>query len=55
MHGHEECAGNPIENEKHKKETIKAVEKIKSFVSSELEVKAVFVERENNNWVVNEL
>ncbi|HZJ18000.1 MAG TPA: carbonic anhydrase [Patescibacteria group bacterium] len=55
VHGHEECVGNPIENEKHKKETIKAVEKIKSFVSSELEVKAVFVERENNNWVVNEL
>lgn len=55
VHGHEECAGNPVENEKHKKETIKAAEKIKSFVPSDLEVKAVFAERENDSWIVKEL
>lgn len=55
VHGHEDCAGNPIEDELHKKETIKAVEKIKSFVPDSLEVKAVFVEKDSDNWIVKEL
>jgi carbonic anhydrase len=55
VHGHEECAGNPIGSEQHKKETIKATEKIKSFVPNDLEVKAVFVERKGDSWVVKEL
>jgi hypothetical protein len=55
VHGHQACAGNPIEDEQHKVETLKTAEIIKSFVPSDLEVKAVFVNKTENGWIVEEL
>jgi carbonic anhydrase len=55
VHGHQHCAGNPVEDELHKEETKKAAAVIKSFVPQELEVKAVFVNKTENGWEVEEL
>lgn len=55
VHGHQLCAGNPVEDGQHKQETLKASEVIKSFVPQELEVKAVFVIKTAGGWKVAEL
>ena len=55
VHGHQECAGNPIEDALHREQTVKTAEVIKSFVPESLEVKPVFVVRLGSGWVVEEL
>jgi carbonic anhydrase len=55
VHGHQACAGNPIEDNQHKEETKKATEVVKTFVPAELEVKAVFVNKTQHGWTVEEL
>ena len=54
VHGHQECAGNPIEDEQHKKDTLRAAEIIKSFLPSETLVIPVFVNRSEVGWEVEE-
>lgn len=54
VHGHQHCAGNPIEDTLHREETKKAAEIIRGFVP-DVEVKAVFVVKQNGNWSVEEL
>lgn len=56
--GHEDCAGNPVENEKHKQDTFKSAEIINSFVPQGIFVAPVFVKRNlsaSSGWVVEEL
>jgi carbonic anhydrase len=55
VHGHQHCAGNPVEDGQHKEETKKAAEIIKSFVPQDLEVKPVFVNKTENGWEVEEV
>jgi len=55
VHGHQNCAGNPVEDNQHREETKKAAGIIKSFVPEDLEVKPVFVVKNESNWVVEEL
>ena len=55
VHGHQGCAGNPVEDLRHKEETKKAAEIIKTFVPAELEVKPVFVNKTEHGWIVEEL
>jgi carbonic anhydrase len=55
VHGHQACAGNPVEDEQHKEETKKAADVIKTFVPQELEVKPVFVNKTESGWIVEEL
>lgn len=55
VHGHQNCAGNPIDDNIHKDQTKKAAEVIRSFVPSDIEVRAVFVVKKDNNWIVTEL
>jgi hypothetical protein len=55
VHGHQNCAGNPVEDELHKEQTITAASVIRNFVSEDIEVKPVFVVKNNNNWEVEEL
>ena len=44
VHGHEGCAGNPVDENQHKKDIKKAVLKIKKMVKgSKVEVKGVYV------------
>lgn len=54
VHGHQECAGNPVEDNIHKENVINAVKIIGSMVPG-VEVRPVFVVKENNNWTVQEL
>lgn len=54
VHGHQECAGNPVEDEVHKQNVLKAAEIIRSMTPN-LEVKLVFVVKGNGNWITKEL
>ncbi len=54
VHGHQGCAGNPIEGAQHREETKQALEIIRSFVPG-IEVKPVFVIKENGKWIVEEI
>lgn len=54
VHGHQECAGNPVEDDIHKENVLSAV-KIISLMVPEIEVKPVFVVKENGNWNVEEI
>lgn len=55
VHGHEECAGNPIDDTLHREQTIAAAKIIRDFVPGDIEVMPVFVVRKNDSWVVEEL
>lgn len=55
VHGHEECAGNPVDEETHKKDILRSVEVIKSLVGTSVPVIAAFVKRSDGDWVVEEL
>jgi carbonic anhydrase len=55
VHGHQACAGNPIDDELHKEQTIEAARVIRDFVLEDLEVKPVFVNKTESGWTVEEL
>ena len=55
VHGHQHCAGNLIEDELHKEQTITAASVIRNFVTEDIEVKPVFVVKTENGWEVEEL
>lgn len=54
VHGHQECAGNPVDDQTHKGDVLKSTEVIKEMVP-DLEVKPLFIIKVNNNWIVEEL
>lgn len=54
VHGHQECAGNPVPDKVHKENVLAAAKIISSMVPN-LEVKPVFVVKENGKWFVQEL
>jgi hypothetical protein len=55
LHGHAECAGNPVGDEIHKEDIKKSVEIIKDLVGEEVKVVGVFVKRSESGWEVEEL
>lgn len=58
VHGHAECAGNPVDDEKHKDDIRQSVEVIKSLIGSSIPVIGVFVRRSTDDptkWVTEEL
>jgi hypothetical protein len=55
VHGHQDCAGNPIDETLHREQTVDAASVIRSFVPGDIEIMPVFVVREGENWVVEEL
>jgi hypothetical protein len=54
VHGHQECAGNPVDDKTHKQDVLKAAEVVKRMVPN-LEVKPVFVIKQKGSWIVEEL
>ncbi|MDP3955373.1 MAG: hypothetical protein Q8Q15_03365 [bacterium] len=54
IHGHEECAVNPVDDEIHKKDILKTAELIRSLFPN-IEVVPVFVKREGGNWNIEKL
>lgn len=58
IHGHEECAGNQVDGNKHKDDIRKSVEVIKSFINPSVPVVGIFVKRSSQNpskWEVEEV
>ena len=58
VHGHQECAGNPVGDEKHKDDIRKSIQIIKSMVNSSVPVVGVFVKRSQSDtsiWEAEEL
>ena len=53
--GHQECAGNPVDDVTHKKDILNAVEFVKILVAEKVPVAGVFVTHEKNGWTVNAL
>ena len=54
VHGHQDCAGNPVNDELHKEQTKKAAEFVGSL-AKDLPVIPVFVEKVDGKWKVFEL
>ena len=58
VHGHQECAGNPVDDETHTDDVKESVRIIKEIVGDRAPVLGVFVKRseiEPTNWEVEEL
>lgn len=55
VHGHEECAGNQIDDEQHKKNVLKAANLVRSMINNSVPVISVFVVRANHGWTIQEL
>lgn len=58
VHGHQECAGNPVDDERHKDDIRKSIEVIKSLVNSSVPVVGVFVKRSSQDpskWKIEEV
>ena len=58
VHGHQECAGNPVDDARHKDDIRKSVQIIKSLVNSSITVVGVFVKRspkDPNIWETEEI
>lgn len=58
VHGHQECAGNPVDDDRHKDDVRKAVQKVQSLISSSIPVVGVFVKRssgESSKWEIEEV
>lgn len=58
VHGHQECAGNPVEDEMHKDDVRKSIQIIKSLISSQVPVIGVFVKRSSEDsriWEAEEI
>lgn len=55
IHGHEDCAGNPVDEETHKNDILKSVEIIKSLTNTSVPVIGAYVKRQNDDWVIEEV
>lgn len=58
IHGHQDCAGNPVDDKTHKENVIRSIELIKSLVDSSVPIIGVFVKRLENDsskWSVEEI
>lgn len=55
VHGHEDCAGNPVDEETHKNDILKSVEIIKSLVNSSVPIIGAYVKRQDGDWAVEEV
>ncbi len=55
VHGHEDCAGNPVTDGKHKEDVLKSQRIIRQFVPEGTEVLPVFVTKNNGEWTVESL
>lgn len=53
--GHQECAGNPVDDIKHIEDIKKSVEVITELVEGRVPVSGVFVKRVENGWVGEEI
>ena len=58
VHGHQACAGNPVGDDQHLKDTLRATEVIRTLVPEGVEVIPVFLSIDssaNFGWTIKEL
>ncbi len=55
VHGHQMCAGNPVDDKTHRRDVLEAVERVKRMVPENTKVLGLFVIRKDNSWVSEEL
>lgn len=58
VHGHQDCAGNPVSLEKHTEDVKKSVEIIKGLIENKVPVIGLFVKRSSTNpktWEASEV
>ena len=53
--GHQECAGNPVDDDKHIQDIKFSVEKIRELTENKIPVIGIFVKRSDNGWVAEEI
>ncbi|HVT00949.1 MAG TPA: carbonic anhydrase [Patescibacteria group bacterium] len=53
--GHEKCAGNPVDNDKHKEDIKKSVDFISLLIENKVPVVGVFVVDKDDKWVAEEI
>jgi len=58
VHGHQECAGNPVDDERHKDDIRKSVQAIRSLINSSVPIVGVFAKRpsgKSSKWEIEEV
>lgn len=55
VNGHQECAGNPVNDDKHREDIKNSVEFILKLIENKVSVVGVFVVRKDNGWVAEEI
>ena len=53
--GHQECAGNPVDDAKHREDIKKSVEFISKLIEDKVPVVGIFVVRNNDFWKAEEI
>jgi len=56
VHGHQECAGNPVADAQHKKDVLKAAKTISALIPKNTQIIPVFVTRSaSSGWIAEKL
>ncbi|MDP3726704.1 MAG: hypothetical protein Q8Q96_00105 [bacterium] len=55
IRGHQDCAGNPVDDKSHKNDIRKSAKIIATLVPEGTQIVPVFVKRDGNGWSVEEL
>lgn len=58
VHGHSECAGNPVDDQTQKSDILRSVELIKELINNKVPVVGVFIKRSEihpEEWIVEEI
>jgi carbonic anhydrase len=53
--GHQECAGNPVDDDKHREDIRKSVEFMSNLIENKVPVVGVFVVRDGDEWKAEEI
>jgi carbonic anhydrase len=53
--GHQECAGNPVEDLRHKEDIKKSAEVIRKLIENKVPVDGVFMARSSSGWEAQEI
>ena len=53
--GHQECAGNPVDDERHKEDIRRSIEFIRNLIENKIPIIGVFVVRNDESWQAEEV
>lgn len=55
VNGHQECAGNPVDDSSHKKDIENTIKYIKILTNNRVPVSGLFVARNGKGWIAQEV